>query len=140
MQHQPRKEPKDWRTGETPDKEAAPWEHFCTIKQVSAEQAPPQIASPSTVPVLGETAWEEDGTLQWELQSGKQVSVDGFVSVRTEAGVKGRQPQVRQMALVTPVAPHYLASGTELVVTRGAQWWYPYTPIQCNIVKATNMP
>ena len=67
-----------------------PWGHFFIIKPVSTEQQPPDTAAPSTVPVLGQAVWEDDGTLQWKLYSGKQVKVDGFVSLQTEAFVKGR--------------------------------------------------
>ena len=66
------------------------WGHFCVIKPVSIEQKPPDTAAPSTVRVLGEAAWEDHGTLKRKLYSGKQVKVDGFVSVQTEAFVKGR--------------------------------------------------
>ena len=67
-----------------------PWWHFCVIKPVSTEQGPPDTAAPSIAPGLGEAAWEDNDTLQWKLDSGKQVNVDGLVSVPTEAFVKGR--------------------------------------------------
>ena len=135
-----KKRGKYWRPAETYRKEVAPWEQFCAITTDSTEQEPPNIAAPSTFPVLGEAAWEDDGTLQWKLYSGKQVELDGFVSVQTETFVKGTQPQERQLVLVTPVAPYDLASGAELGVARGVQWWYPYTPIQCKTVNVMDMP
>ena len=138
----PKKRVKGWRTAPTAtemsDQDAAPWEHFCAIKSDSAEQVPPDIASPSTVPVLGKAAWEDDGTLQWKLCSGKQVNVDDFVSVQTEAFVKSPQPQERKLVLVTPAAPYDLELGAERGVARGVQWWYPYTPVQCKVVNVTN--
>ena len=59
-------------------------------KPVSTKQEPPDIAAPSTVPVLEEAAWEDDGALRWKLYSEKQVKVNGLVSAQTEAFVKAR--------------------------------------------------
>ena len=45
-----KKRAKSWQTAatttETPDEDAAPWEHFCAIEPDSAEQEPPDIAPP----------------------------------------------------------------------------------------------
>ena len=70
------------------------WGQFCVIKPVSTKQEPPDIAAPFTVPVLGEAAREDDRTLRWKLYSGKQIKVDGSVSVQTEAFVKGREGSI----------------------------------------------
>ena len=47
---------------------------------------------PPTVPKEGEVAWEDDGSLQWNMRLAKEVKVGGFVNVQTEAFVMGPQP------------------------------------------------
>ena len=75
---------------------------------------------------MGSVAWEDDGTLQWELRPARSVLVPGFVSVQVDAYAKEFQPQDRQLVVVE--------TGAELGVIRGTQWWYPGMPLQCKVV------
>ena len=95
--------------------------HFCVIKPISTEQDPPNTAALSTIPVLGEAAWEDDGTLQWKLDSRKQVKVDGSVSVQTEALLKGRWGSIlaAQKLVNVKAATDYDWRALECVRTNG---------------------
>ena len=55
--------------------------------------------------------------------------VPGFVSVQVDAYAKGAQPQDRQLVMVEPKASYDMETGAELGIARGAQWWYPGTPL-----------
>ena len=139
-----KKRGKGWRTAptttEAPDQDTAPWEHFCAIKPDSAKQEPPDIAPPSTVPVLGESrvgrrrhsAME---TILRKTGEGARLCqrTDGSVSHRPPKPQERQlilvtrppKPQERQLKLVTPVAPYDLELGAKLGVARGVQLWYP---------------
>jgi len=72
--------------------EAKAWERFCAVVPPSTEEEPEGLTEPPTVPKEGEVAWEDDGSLQWNMRLAKEVKVGGFVSVQTEAFVMGPQP------------------------------------------------
>ena len=88
-----------------------------------------EIAEPPTQPSEGSAVWKDDGTLQWETRPARQTVVPGFVSVQVDAYAKGAQPQDRQLVMVEPKASYDMETGAELGIARGAQWWYPGTPL-----------
>ena len=49
------------------------WEQFCAVRPPGGEEEPEEYAAPSTEPSVGSVAWEDDGTLQWELRPARQV-------------------------------------------------------------------
>ena len=57
-----------------------------------------------------------------------------------DAYTKGAQPQDRQLAVVEPKASYDMETGAELGIARGAQWWYPGTPLQCKVVNRSKVP
>lgn len=65
---------------------------------------------------------EDDGSVQWNMSLAKEVRVEGFVSVQTEAFVTGPQPQDRQLVLAIPTQTYDMGLGAELEVARGVQW------------------
>ena len=60
--------------------------------------------------------------------------VPGFVSVQVDAYAKGAQLQDRQLVVLEPKASYDMETGAELGSASGAQWWYPGTPLQYNVV------
>lgn len=117
--------------------EAKAWERFCAVVPPSTEEEPEGLTEPPIVPKEGEVAWEDDGSLQWNMRLAKEVKVGGFVSVQTEAFVMGPQPQDRQLVLVIPTQLYDMELGAELGIARGVQWWYPGNPLQCKVVNRT---
>ena len=115
-------------------KNGATWEQFCAVKPSGEQEEPEEIIEPATLPSGGSVAWEDDGTLQWELRLAREVVVPGFVSVQVDAYTKGVQPQDRQLVVVEPNKSYDMELGAEMGVARGAQWWYPGTPLQCKVV------
>ena len=73
-------------------------------------------------------AWEDDGTLQWDMRLAQEVIVPGFVSVQVDAYAKRVQPQDRQLVVVEPNKPYGMELGAERGAARGTQWWFPETP------------
>lgn len=99
-----------------------------------APDTPPPIApSPLSVPSLpvcpvGQAAWQDDGTLQWEfrLQQAVEVVVEGYVH--------RPQPSERQLVLTQPVAMYDTGRGAVVEMAGGVQWWEPETPLYCKVV------
>ena len=63
----------------------------------------------------------------------------GLVSVQVYAYGKRAQLQDRQLVVVEPKALYDMETGAELVIARGAQWWYPGTPLQCKAVSCSKV-
>ena len=120
--------------------EETAWDRFCAVVPPPAVAEPEGLTEPAVVPGEGEVAWEDDGSLQWNLRMAKTVKVEGFVSVQTEAYVKGPQPQDRQLVLVVPTQSYDMEQGAELGIARGVQWWYPGNPLQCKVVNRSSRP
>ena len=59
----------------------ATWEQFFAVKPPHGEGEPGETVEPPKQPSEGSAAWEDDGTLQWELRPARQTVVPGFVSV-----------------------------------------------------------
>lgn len=112
-------------------------EQFSAVKPPVSIEEPQELGHPDRVPSLGDSAWEDDGTLQWKLYNEKAVVVDGFISLQISAFVKGPQPQERQLVLITPTTAYDLEQGADLGTARGVQWWYPHTPLHCKMVNVT---
>ena len=137
-----------WQASVRPNEEVGPatigggatWEQFCAVKPPRGEEEPAEIAEMPTQPSEGSAAWEDDGTLQWELRPARHTVVPGFVSVQVDAYAKGAQPQDRQLVVVEPKALYDMEAGAELGIARGAQWWYPGTPLQCKVVNRSKVP
>ena len=117
-------------------------EHFCAVKPPGEQEEPDEIIEPATQPIGGSVAWEDDGTLQWELRLAQEAAVPGFVSVPVNvySYAKGVQPQDRQLVVVKPNKPYDMELGAEMGVARGTQWWYPGTPLQCKVVNRSKAP
>lgn len=49
----------------------ATWEQVCAVKPSHREGEPAEISEPSTQPSEGSAAYENDGTLQWELRTAR---------------------------------------------------------------------
>ena len=47
----------------------------------SPNEEPEGLTEPTMVPKESEVAWEDDGSLQWNIRIEKEVKVGGFVSV-----------------------------------------------------------
>ncbi|CAM9821477.1 unnamed protein product, partial [Choristocarpus tenellus] len=92
------------------------------------------LESPGVVPLSVEVAWEDDGTLQWELRLSEEEHVEGFVSKVCKGFVKGAQPQSRQLVMIEPLSEYNMELGNAVGVARGVQWWNPGTPIYCKLV------
>ena len=48
---------------------------------------------------LGNSVWEDEGTLHWKLRIAKDVEVPGGTSIQVDAFVEGPQPQVQQLVV-----------------------------------------
>lgn len=112
-------------------------EQFGAVKPPTAETEPTDIVPPDVLPSVPMAAWEDDCTLQWVLYNGKQVQVDGYVSLEVDAYVRGPQPQDRQLVMITPLPSFDLELAVELGVARGVQWWFPHTPFRCKLVNVS---
>ena len=55
---------------------------------------------PAGIMELGNSVWEDEGTLHWKLRIAKDVEVPGGTSIQVDAFVKGPQPQVQQLVVV----------------------------------------
>ena len=113
------------------------WDSYCAMQP--ADNNPPSLPSPAPVPSLpvcsvGQAAWEDDGTLQWEFRLQQAVEVAGFVGVVVEGYVHGPQPSERQLVLIQPVAKYDTDSGAIVGMARGVHWWEPGNPLYCKIV------
>lgn len=133
------KQAKGWKA---PTKEgtADPEHQFAAVKPPSRVDEPSELQDSNHVPALGDSAWQDDGTLQWKLYNEKQVVVEGFVSLQIPAFVKGPQPQERQLVLINPTKTYDLEHGADLGIARGVEWWYPHTPLHCKVVNVTKLP
>ena len=78
---------------------------------------------------VGQAAWEDDGTLQWELRLSRQVNVAGFVGIVVEGYVRAPQPSERLLVLVKPVVKYDTDSGAVVGMAKGVQWWEPGTTV-----------
>ena len=110
----------------------AEWDHYCAVKPSKDEQEPEELEGPK-IPAgnmeLGNSVWEDEGTLHWKLRIAKDVEVPGGASIQVDAFVKGPQPQVQQLVVVEPTNRYDLKLGVDLGVPRGAQWWFPGVPL-----------
>ena len=113
-----RKQAKGWKNPPG-DLMPCPEEHFAVVKPPMSVNEPVELQDPTHIPALGDSAWEDDGTLQWKLYNEEQVTVEGFVSLQIPAFVKGPQPQERQLVLITPTKSYDLEQGVNLGVARG---------------------
>ena len=110
----------------------ATWEHFGAVKPSGEQEEPDEINEPATEPIGGSGAWEDGGTLKWELWQAREAVVPGFVTVQVDAYTKGVQPQDRQLVVAGPNKPYDM--GVEMGVSRREQWWYQGTPPQFQVV------
>ncbi|CAN0498611.1 unnamed protein product, partial [Laminaria digitata] len=70
------------------------WDLYCAMQPLATDNSLPDAPAPQPVPSLplcsvGQAAWEDDGTLQWELRLSRHVNVEGFVGVAVEGYVRG---------------------------------------------------
>ena len=86
---------------------------------------------------LGNSVWEDKGTLDWKLRIAKDVEVPGGTSIQVYDVVKGRQPQVQQLVEVEPTNRYDFKLGVDLGVPRRAQRWCPGIPFQCRLSNVT---
>ena len=109
-------------------------------KPSTDEQEPEELEEPKIpagIMELGNSVWEDEGTLHWKLRIAKDVEVPGGTSIQVDAFVKGPQPQVQQLVVVEPTNRYDLKLGVDLGVPRGAQWWFPGIPHQCKLSNVT---
>ena len=72
-------------------------------KPSTDEQEPEELEEPKIpagIMELGNSVWEDEGTLHWKLRIAKDVEVPGGTSIQVDAFVKGPQPQVQQLVVV----------------------------------------
>ena len=71
------------------------WDRYSAIQPANDLFKPasaPPLAPPLPACSVGQAAWEDGGTLRWELQLSRRVEVAGFVG-KTVEGCVGRGPQ-----------------------------------------------
>ena len=76
---------------------------YCAVKPSTDEQEPEELEEPKIpagIMELGNSVWEDEGTLHWKLRIAKDVEVQGGTSIQVDAFVKGPQPQVQQLVVV----------------------------------------
>ena len=109
------------------------WGLYCAMQPLAtATDSSTPLAPVPSLPLcsVGQAAWKDDRTLQWELWLSLHVNVEGFVGLAVEGYVRGSQPSERQLVLIQPVAKYDTDSGA----ARGVQWWEPGTPLYCRVV------
>ena len=102
----------------------AEWDHYCAVKPSTDEQEPEELEEskiPAGIMKLGNSVWEDEGTLHWKLRIAKDVEGHGDTSLQVDAFVKGPQPQVQQLVVVESTKRYDLKVGVDLGVPRGAQ-------------------
>ena len=67
------------------------WERCCAVAPPSATKEPKGLTKLDSPKREREVAWEDDGSLQWNMRLTKEVRVGGFVGVQTEGFVTGPQ-------------------------------------------------
>ena len=104
----------------------------------ATESSTPFAPAPQPVPSLPlgsvvQEAWEDHGTLQWELRLSQPAKVKGFVGLAVVGYVTGPQPSERQLVLIQPVAKFDTDSGAVVGIARGVEWWEPGTSLYCKV-------
>lgn len=89
---------------------------------------------------LGTTAWQDEGTLKWDLAIDRNVHVPGGVSVEIEARVTGPIPHSKTLVVVSPVVSFDLEEKATLGVAKGVQWWIPGTHPKIKLVNKAQSP
>ena len=89
---------------------------------------------------LGTTAWQDEGTLKWDLTIDRNVHVPGGVSVEMEARVTGPIPDSKTLVVVSPVVSFDLEEKATLGVAKGVQWWIPGTHPKIKLVNKAQSP
>ena len=113
------------------------WDRHCEMQPADDLFTPasaPPIAPPMPACSVGQAAWDDDGTLQWELQLLRRVEAARLVGIPVEEYVTGSQPSERQLVLIQPVGKYDTDSGAVVGMARGVQWWEPGTPLYCKVV------
>lgn len=103
------------------------WDTYCALRPLATPSNTDDPVFPPTphvsqVPPLGNAAWEDDRTLQWDLRLAEEAVVPGFVRQALECHVTGPQPKERQLVVVQPMDRCDTEKGAVVGFARGVQW------------------
>ena len=99
------------------------WDRYCEVKPSTDEHEPEELERPKIpagIMELGNSVWEDGGTLHWKLRTAKDVEVPGGTIIQVDVCVKGPQPQVQQLVVVESTNSYDLELGVDLGMPRGA--------------------
>lgn len=88
----------------------------------SDEVLSPPLPRPLRLCGLGNAAWEDDGSLQWNLAAHQPVRLDGYGRRIVVGDLKSVFHQERQVARPNPIDKFYIDQGATVCAARGVQW------------------
>ena len=101
------------------------WDRYCAIQRADDFFTPasaPPLGPPLPVCSVGQAAWDDDGTLQWELRLTRRVEVAGFVGKTVEGYVKGPQLSERQLVLIQSLEKYDTDCRVVVGMARAVPW------------------
>lgn len=115
------------------------WDRYCAVKPAPAVPTldyiftPPQ-PRPLRLCELGDAAWKDGGSLQWNLAIHQPVRLESYEKKAVIGRVEGIFLQDRPLATLHPNNKLDTDQGATVDAAQGVQWWKQGTPVYCKLV------